>query len=282
MNEQGLTAKLLRFTKIEHTIFSIPLLFAGAWLGANNSLPELTTLGLIVLAGIGARVLGMSMNRVLDRQIDAANPRTAGRELPTGQLSVRSALIVAVAGLFTYLVACALLGPLILILSPIPAILLVGYSLLKRYTALCHFGIGITLGIAPLGAYVAVSSSLSFSPEIVVLALFAFCWISGFDIIYALQDIPFDRSHGVHSLPAKLGSSTAQVVSGICHATSLALSVYLLLLTNGGLLAFLALLVTAGAFVFAYLPRVPMQVRFFPTSAVAGIGGALVPLLGRF
>ncbi len=282
MNELSLTTKLLRFTKIEHTIFSVPLLFAGAWLGAGNGLPALSTLGLIVLAGIGARVLGMSMNRVLDWKIDAANPRTAGRELPTGQLLVRDALIVAFVGLVAYLVACVLLGPLVLALSPIPAILLVGYSLLKRFTSLCHFGIGATLGIAPLGAYVAVSSSLSFSSEILILAMFAFCWISGFDIIYALQDIPFDRSHGIHSLPAKVGSRAAQVISGICHAVALALSGYLLLLTNGGVLAFIALAVTAGAFVFAYVPRIPMQMRFFPTSAVAGIGGALIPLLGRF
>ena len=277
----SLGVKLLRFTKIEHTVFSLPLLFTGAWLGAGQQMPPLRALLLIALAGVGARVMGMSMNRVLDRRLDALNPRTAARELPSGQMSLAVALLVAGAGLATYLLACALLGPLVLSLSPIPAAALIGYSLLKRFTSLCHFGIGVCLGLAPVGAYVAVSGDLQLGPEILLLAAFTFCWISGFDIIYALQDIAADRANGVHSVPAALGSGRAQGVAAAVHAVALAGAIGLVLISGGGPLAWIAWLVAAGAFVGAYLPMVPLPARFFPLSAIAGIAGALVPLLGR-
>ncbi len=278
--DDGLGVKLLRFTKIEHSIFSLPLLFTGAWLGADRQMPPLTTLALIVIAGVGARMLGMAMNRILDRKLDALNPRTAGRELPSGQLSVATAGLVAATGLVAYLAACALLGPLVLALSPIPALALIGYSSLKRFTPGCHYGIGVCIGLAPLGAYVAASGNLYLSPEILLLAAFSFCWISGFDIIYALQDISADRKFGVYSVPAALGSRGAQIVAGVTHTLALAAATGLVLILGGGALAWLAWLVAAGAFVYAYLPMVPLPARFFPTSAVAGIAGALVPLFG--
>ncbi len=276
-----LGVKLLRFTKIEHTVFSLPLLFTGAWLGAGQQMPPLRELALIALAGVGARVMGMSMNRILDRRLDALNPRTAARELPSGQMSLATALLVAGAGLAAYLLACALLGPLVLSLSPIPAAALIGYSLLKRFTSLCHFGIGVCLGLAPVGAHVAVSGDLQLGPEILLLAAFTFCWISGFDIIYALQDIAADRANGVHSVPATLGSGRAQGVAAAVHAIALAGATGLVLISGGGPLAWIAWLVAAGAFVGAYLPMVPLPARFFPLSAIAGIAVALVPLLGR-
>ncbi len=279
--DDGLGVKLLRFTKIEHSVFSLPLLFAGAWLGAGQQLPPLGTLALIALAGVGARVLGMAMNRLLDRKLDALNPRTAGRELPSGQLTVGTAWLVAGAGLTAYLFACTLLGPLVLALSPVPALALIGYSLLKRFTPLCHFGIGVCLGLAPLGAHVAASGDLHLGPAVLLLAAFSLCWISGFDIIYALQDISADREIGVHSLPALLGSRGAQVVAGLTHVAALAAVTGLLLVLDGGPLAWAAWLVAAGAFVCAYLPMIPLPARFFPTSAIAGIAGAVVPLMGR-
>ena len=141
---EGLMQKLHRFTKVEHIIFSLPLLFAGAWLGAGGW-PPLSALLWIVLAGIGARTMGMALNRIFDRHIDAKNPRTSSRELATGTLSVGQAIGVALIGLFSYLVACYGLGPLILKLSLFPLIPLVIYSLLKRFTPLCHFGIGVAL-----------------------------------------------------------------------------------------------------------------------------------------
>ena len=270
--------KLHSFTKIEHTIFSLPLLFAGAWLGAEG-MPPVKALLLIALVGLGARTFGMAVNRIFDKDIDAKNPRTKSRELPSGKLSLAQGVAVALAGLVIYFSGCALLGETVLKLSLVPLVPLALYSLLKRFTPLCHYGIGVCLAAAPLGAFVAVTNSLAFTPEVVLLAIFTFCWISGFDIIYALMDIDFDRANGVRSIPASLGSTGAQLVAAITHLVSFA-TLVLLWMSVGGALSFVALLVSAGAFGAAYLPRIPVHARFFPISAIAGIAGALVVLLG--
>lgn len=274
--EESLMIKLLRFTKIEHTIFSVPLLFAGAWLGAGRQMPPLESLGLILLAGIGARILGMAMNRILDRKLDALNPRTENRELPSGKLSVRAAWATAIAGLIVYLTACALAGPLVLLLSPIPAVVLIGYSLLKRFSSLCHFGIGACLGLAPTGAHVVVRGDLSIGVDGIALAVFAFFWITGFDIIYALQDIEADRKNGVHSIPAALGAKWAQFVAALLHVIAFA-SAAVILYGQGSILSWVALAILACALIAAQIPRVPLPMRFFPISAIAGIAGAIVP-----
>jgi len=273
-----LLARLRSFTKIEHTIFSLPLLFAGAWLGAEG-MPSIKALLLVALVGLGARTFGMAINRILDKNIDAKNPRTKNRELPSGKLSLAQGYGVALVGLAIYFAGCALLGSAVLKLSLVPLVPLALYSLLKRFTPLCHYGIGVCLAAAPLGAFVAVTNSLAFTPEVLLLAVFTFCWISGFDIIYALMDIDFDRANGVRSIPAALGASGAQWVAAITHLVSLA-ALVLLWRSVGGSLSFIALLVSAGAFGAAYLPGIPVHVRFFPISAIAGIAGALVVLLG--
>lgn len=274
----SLMQKLHSFTRVEHTLFSLPLLFAGAWLGSGG-MPPFKVLLLIALVGLGARTFGMAVNRILDKKIDARNPRTKNRELPSGKLSMVQGYVVALIGLGIYFVGCGLLGPMVLKLSLFPLIPLSLYSLLKRFTPLCHYGIGICLAIAPMGAYVAVTNSIDFSLEVLLLSFFTFCWISGFDIIYALLDMEFDREHDVHSIPAALGSKGAQVVAALTHLVSLA-SLVLLWMTVGGILSFLALLVSAAAFGAAYLQSIPIPVRFFPISAIAGIAGALVVLLG--
>ena len=273
-----LVQKLHSFTKVEHTIFSLPLLFAGAWLGAGG-MPNLKALLLIALVGLGARTFGMAINRILDRNIDAQNPRTKTRELPSGTLSMGQGAAVAMVGIILYFAGCALLGDTVLKLSLVPLIPLSLYSLLKRFTPLCHYGIGICLAVAPLGAYVAVTNGIAFTPEVLLLSLFTFCWMSGFDMIYALLDIDFDRSHGVRSLPAALGSRRAQLVAAVTHLVSFA-ALVLLWMSVGGGWSFIALLVSAGAFGAAYLQSIPVHVRFFPISAIAGIAGALVVLLG--
>ena len=274
----GLWKKLHGFTRLEHTIFSLPLLFAGAWIGAGG-MPPVRILLLIALAGVGARTFGMAVNRIMDKQIDAENPRTKNRELPSGKLSMEQGYGVAGAGLLLYFAGCAGLGELVLRLSLVPLVPLTVYSLLKRFTPLCHYGIGVCLAAAPLGAFVAVTGSLAFPPELLLLALFTFCWISGFDIIYSLLDIEFDRAHGVRSLPASLGPAGAQLAAAVTHLISFA-ALVLLWMSIGGALPFVALLVAAGAFGAAYLQSIPVHVRFFPISAIAGIAGALVVLLG--
>lgn len=273
-----LIGRLQSFTKVEHTLFSLPLLFAGAWLGAGGP-PPVPALLLIALVGLGARIFGMALNRILDRDLDARNPRTRNRELPAGKLSLAQACGVALTGLLLYLAGCALLGPTVLKLSPVPLVPLGLYSLLKRFTPLCHYGIGVCLAAAPLGAFVAVTDSVDFSPQVLLLALFTFLWISGFDIIYALLDIDFDRAHGVRSIPAALGPTAGLWVAALTHLAALT-ALVLLWRSIGGTLSFAALSVSAAAFGTAYLPVIPVQVRFFPISAVAGIAGALVVLLG--
>lgn len=279
MQQEGQIKHILNFTKIEHSLFSLPLIFTGAWMGAGNRFPSLGILALIIFAALGARIFGMACNRIFDRHIDAKNPRTAGRELPSGKMSVGMAMGVAVAGLLVYLIACTLLGDWCLKLSIIPLIPLLGYSLLKRYTPLCHFGIGLCLALAPIGAFIAAAGNLRFSLSVLLFALFVFCWLSGADIIYAILDIGHDRSHGIHSLPARLGAVRAQKVAAGTHTVALTALVLILLISGGGGGAWFMLGVATLVFVLMYIPSIPVGIRFFPISTIAGIAGALVPIL---
>ena len=271
--------KILRFTKIEHTAFSLPLLFAGAWMGAGGRLPSFSVLWLIIVAAVGARVFGMSFNRIFDRDIDARNPRTASRELPSGAMTLSTALLLAFAGLAIYLTACAGLGGWCLTLSPLPLIPLLGYSLLKRFTSLCHFGIGLCLALAPLGAFVAAAEHLHFTLAALLFSFFVFCWMSGSDIIYALLDLESDLKNGICSLPVRLGAVRAQQTAAAIHFSAVISLVLILLLTGGGTAAWIAVATGSAAFVLMYVPMIPVEVRFFPISTVAGIAGALVPML---
>ena len=265
----------MNFTKIEHTAFSLPLIFTGAWLGAGNRFPSVMVMLLIVVAAVGARIFGMAMNRVFDRRIDRLNPRTAGRELPAGKMTLRMALAIAFAGLWVYLLACWILGGWCLILSPIPLIPLLGYSLLKRFTPLCHFGIGLCLALAPLGAYVASAGHARFSAAVILFAGFVFCWLSGADIIYAIMDVDSDRQNHIHSLPARIGTQGAVWVAAAIHLTAVGILVAVVQAGDGGPVAWLALSTAALFLVLMYNPAIPIPQRFFPISTIAGIAGAL-------
>lgn len=271
--------KILRFIKIEHTAFSLPLIFTGAWMGTGHRWPSLSVLIGIIAAAAGARTFGMAFNRIFDRRIDARNPRTAGRELPSGAMGVGTALAVALGGLVVYLSACALLNRWCLILAPVPLVPLLGYSLLKRFTALCHFGIGLCLALAPLGAYVAAAGHVDLTAEVWIFSAYVFFWLSGADIIYALLDIESDRRTGIHSIPAALGAQKAQMVSGLCHLVSLAALALLLYQIRAEWPALFSLGITLLLFVAMYLPQIPIMKRFFPISTLAGVAGAITPLL---
>jgi 4-hydroxybenzoate polyprenyltransferase len=271
--------KIMRFTKVEHTAFSLPLIFTGAWMGGGGRWPELQVLLLIVAAAVGARIFGMSFNRIFDRHIDARNPRTAGRELPSGAMDLPAAIGVAMAGLAVYLAACVALGPWCVYLSPVPLIPLLGYSLLKRFTCLCHFGIGLCLALAPLGAFVAAAGHPRFPTAVLLFSGFVFFWLSGADMIYALLDIESDRKNGIHSIPASLGAAGAQWVAGSVHLCALGCMTALLSGARAGRPALAAFAVTCLLFAAMYLPFVPVSKRFFPISTLAGIAGAITPLL---
>lgn len=222
------------FVKIEHTVFSLPLIVAGALLHAGR--PDGRTLLLILLAAAAARVVAMGLNRLIDADLDARNPRTRGRELPRGAMKRREAwAIVGIAGL-VYVASAAALAPICLALSPIPVALFVGYPYLKRFTSLAHLGLGLAWSMAPLGGWLAASKSLASISEIGWLWLFSLLWVAGFDIIYATMDEAFDREAGLHSLPAALGKARALRIAAGFHALAFA-SLAMLWLQLGGSVA---------------------------------------------
>ena len=272
-------AKILNFIKIEHTAFSLPTVLVGAWLGAGDQWPSLRVIGLIIVAATGARVFGMSFNRIFDRRIDALNPRTAARELPAGTMSLSLALVIALCALAVYLAACAMLGRWCLWLSPVPLIPLLGYSLLKRYTVLCHFGIGLCLALAPLGAFVAAAGHIHFSDRVWLFSAFVFFLLSGSDIIYAILDIQFDRAYHIHSIPARLGAGRAQLISAACHGVALACLAGMLVVGRAGWQGWSAFGLTLALFILMYLQNIPVHQRFFPIASLAGVSGALTALL---
>jgi len=204
------------FIKFEHTLFSLPLIFAGAFL-AWGGVPELHLIVLIILAGTGARTAALALNRIIDRKMDSLNPRTEGRELPSGKISLFSALGITAAGLILYFVSAYFICELVFYLSPIPIIVFIVYPLMKRFTPLCHFGVGLGLALAPLGGWVAVTCSLSRIFPGVMLSLFTFFWVSGFDIIYATLDEEFDRKSGVRSMVSVYGKETGLYIAGLLH-----------------------------------------------------------------
>ena len=279
MKPESPLQNILNFTRIEHTAFSLPLIFTGAWLGAGNRFPSIMVMLLIVAAAVGARIFGMAMNRVFDRRIDQLNPRTAGRELPAGKMTLTMALTIAFTGLVVYLLACWTLGGWCLMLSPIPLVPLLGYSLLKRFTPFCHFGIGLCLALAPLGAYVAAAGHPQFSGAVILFAGFVFCWLSGADIIYALMDIDSDRQNNIHSLPAWLGADGALRVAAGIHLMAWGILVAVVQTVGGGPVAWMTLATAAVFFVLMYVPAIPIPKRFFPISTLAGIAGALAPMV---
>jgi 4-hydroxybenzoate polyprenyltransferase len=205
---------LLDNIKWEHTIFALPFAYLGAVLAAGG-LPRLDALLWITLAMVGARTAAMSFNRAIDARIDAANPRTAMRPIPAGRLSVRATLIMAVAGLGLLVVAAAQLNLLCLLLSPVAVLALALYSYTKRFTWLCHFVLGLTDAIAPAGGWLGISPTFTLPMALLTGAVAV--WIAGFDIIYACQDVAFDRAHGLHSIPARFGIPAALRISTGLH-----------------------------------------------------------------
>jgi 4-hydroxybenzoate polyprenyltransferase len=204
------------FVRFEHTLFSLPLIVAGVFSTIGPPLTPTRWL-LIAIAAVGARTAAMALNRMIDRRLDALNPRTKGRELPAGRMKTIEAAALLLASTAAYLAACAALGPWFLRVSPIPLAVFAGYPYLKRFTPLCHFGVGLALALAPLAGYAAAHPKLENPWPAFWLAGFALAWVSGFDVIYATLDEEFDRAHGVHSMVAWLGPKRALQVSAALH-----------------------------------------------------------------
>ena len=212
----GALATYGRFVRFAHTLFSLPLVIAGMLIAARGW-PGWRLFLLCLAAAAGARTTALALNRIIDRHIDARNPRTAVRELPRGRMSLGQAFVVTALGLAVYGAAAAALGRVVLLLSPVPLLVFAGYPYLKRFTPLCHFGVGLGLALSPLGGWVGVAGSLRGLGAILPLGLFGLFWVAGFDVIYATLDEEFDRACGIHSLPAALGREGALRISFWLH-----------------------------------------------------------------
>ncbi len=219
-------ADLLRLVKFSHSVFALPFALQGAWLAARG-VPPAEKLAWIVVCAVAARTAAMAFNRLVDRRFDAANPRTAGRELPAGKLSVGSVLSLVVLGSIAFVLAAFQLGWLCGMLSFPVLLLLLSYSFVKRWSFLAHAVLGLALGVAPLGAWLGVRGDLRGDiVPVLVLAFAVWSWVAGFDLIYACQDVDFDRRSGLHSVPARFGIARTLWISALLHVLTVAALVF--------------------------------------------------------
>lgn len=219
------TSRFIAFVnlvRLPHTVFALPFALIGVVLASYRYRLRLADIGWVVLAFTAARFAAMAFNRIVDRHIDAENPRTAMRELPRGVLSVQEAWLSVVVSAAVFVVCAAALNPLCLYLSPLAVAWVLGYSFTKRFTRWSHLVLGAGLGIAPVGGYLAVAGSWS-RPWwlLVALATAVTTWVGGFDILYALPDEGFDRAHSLHSIPAAIGERGAIYVARSLHVVTI-------------------------------------------------------------
>ncbi|MEI7724041.1 MAG: 4-hydroxybenzoate octaprenyltransferase [Bacteroidota bacterium] len=233
--------------KINHTIFSLPFALIGFFLAVKTPDHDLSirVLILVLLCVFFARNAAMGFNRYVDREFDKKNPRTALREIPSDIISLKSALLFIIINAILFISASYFLNFLCFLLSPIALFVVLGYSLTKRFTYLSHVFLGSGLALAPIGAYLAVTARFDLLP--LVYSFVVIFWVAGFDILYALQDIEFDRKEKLKSLPAKLGRSKALILSTLFHLMAL------ILVAAGGILGNFHFLYWTGAAIFATL-----------------------------
>jgi 4-hydroxybenzoate polyprenyltransferase len=213
------TNRYLSFVKIEHTLFTLPLIYSGLALGIRE-FPSLKILLLVLTSAIGARTAAFALNRIIDRNIDSRNPRTVVRELPSGRMKLGEAIAVLAAGIAIYLTSAALISTFCLALSPIPLLIFAVYPYMKRFTALSHFGVGMGMAMAPLGGWFAASPSFDNLLPAILLCLFTVFWGAGFDIIYATLDEEFDRRENLFSFVSRFGRERALFWSSVLHVVA--------------------------------------------------------------
>jgi 4-hydroxybenzoate polyprenyltransferase len=269
--------------KFEHTVFALPFAYVAMVLAADGW-PGWPTLLWVTLAMAGARTLAMAVNRLADRFIDAANPRTARRHLPAGLLTPAPVAGAAVAAGALLLLSAYMLNPLCLILAPLAVVFLVGYSYTKRFTWLSHWILGFTDGIAAAGGWIAVRGG--FAPPVYVLWFALTVWIAGFDLIYACQDVEFDRRTGLHSVPARFGIPAALATARICHVLTIAAFALLGWMMGLGWLYWLGVAVVAGLLVYEHSLVSPddlsrLDVAFFNVNGYIAVILFLSVIAGR-
>ena len=240
---------ILEMIKFEHTIFALPFAIMSAFIAAEG-VPPLPKLGWILVAMVGARSCAMAFNRLVDAEIDSENPRTAMRAIPAGLITkgAVSVFTFVSAGLLVF--AAWRLNPLAFALSPVALAVIMGYSYTKRFTALSHLWLGLALSISPVGAWIAIKGQFDWTP--IILCCVVLLWTAGFDIIYACQDVNFDRKHGLHSIPARLGIRWALWVSSALHVVAVLLLFGIPLFTELGLFYYIGVGIVILIFIYEH------------------------------
>jgi 4-hydroxybenzoate polyprenyltransferase len=272
----GRTHDYLSLVRFSHTVFAMPFALAGYFIGATE--PgygfSLRTFLLVIACMVFARSAAMGFNRWADVRFDALNPRTAVREIPSGKISRLQALIFVIASSMFFIVAAALLNILTFILSPVALLVVLGYSYTKRFTPLCHLVLGLGLSLAPIGAYIAVTGTFALLP--LIYSLLVLTWVSGFDIIYSLQDDQFDRETGLYSIPAVMSRGKALAVSTALHLGSVALVLVAGVSAGAGWIYWSGAVIFIGMLVYQHLIVKPsdlsrVNMAFGTTNGIAGV-----------
>ncbi|HTX54845.1 MAG TPA: UbiA-like polyprenyltransferase, partial [Candidatus Baltobacteraceae bacterium] len=271
----------LEMIRFSHTVFALPFALMSAVLAASG-LPSGRTLGWILVAMVGARSGAMGMNRIADRALDAANPRTRDRALPRGRISSVEAAAFVVLSFLVFLVAAWQLNPLCFALAPVALFVLVGYSYTKRFTVLSHLVLGLSLGIAPVGAWIAVTGGFALAPLLLCVAVLF--WVAGFDILYAFADIEFDRQAGLFSIPARWGMGVGRWVSAAFHAVMIVCLATLVPLVGLGWVYTVGLMLAAALLGTEHLlihrhGLAKLDLAFFNVNGIVSIGMLVATLL---
>lgn len=264
---------LLAMIKFEHTVFALPFAFMGAFLAARG-VPGLATCGWVILAMVGARTSAMGFNRIVDREYDKLNPRTADRALPAQSVKLSEAWLMVLTAAGLYFFACYSLNQLTFILSPFALGLTFFYSLTKRFTWLCHLVLGLSLAFSPLGGWVAVAGSLENYPY--VLSLGVLFWVAGFDTVYACLDADFDAEIGLFSLPARFGRRHAFRLAVVFHITAFVLFLCTGLLASLDFPYYIGLAFTGAALFYQHIVVNPVdlskiQLSFFTMNGLISL-----------
>ncbi|MEV4663556.1 menaquinone biosynthesis prenyltransferase MqnP [Micromonospora echinofusca] len=282
----GRVKSFLKLVAIEHSVFALPFAYLSALtaMQVHGGRVRWLDLLLITVAMVGARTFAMAANRILDRRIDARNPRTAARELVTGAVSVRTAWTGAAVALAVFLAAAALLNPLCLVLAPLAVVPLVVYPYGKRFTNWPHAILAVAQAVGPVGAWLGVTGTLDGSWPAWLLGVAVGLWIGGFDLIYACQDAEVDREIGVHSVPARYGLRFALHASTVAHVVTFALFIWFGALIGFGWLWWIGLGLTALAFGYQHLVVSPTDLSkvnraFFTANGFVGIALFVFALL---
>jgi 4-hydroxybenzoate polyprenyltransferase len=274
----------LSLVKFSHTVFAMPFALIGFSLAVSNEKFDfsLKLLLLIVLCMIFARNAAMGFNRLADRRFDALNPRTSSREIPAGKIGNKSAAAFVIANALLFIITTAFINRLTLYLSPVALLIILGYSLTKRITSLCHFILGLGLSLAPIGAYISVTGAFNITP--LIYSFIVLTWVSGFDIIYALQDDEFDKSNNLYSLPSIAGRKNALTVSSMVHIITFLLVLAAGYSENGGYFFWIGASIFTSLLVYQHLivkhdDLSKVTIAFGTTNGIASILFAIFIIL---